>query len=295
MNAPSAARPVLIGEALFDVFPDGSETLGGAPFNVAWHLQGFGCRPLFVTRVGDDDRGRLIVEKMRAWGMDTAGVQVDPARPTGEVRVTLANGQPSFQILPDRAWDHLEWAPIGQLLNEAHGALLYHGSLIARSPASREAVERLVAESGGLPFVDLNLRPPYWDDDYVHRAVARARWIKVNDDELRRLARGGGSLEVAARRLRASAKARWIAVTQGEEGAFLLDSQGRVHTERPPRVENFVDAVGAGDAFSAVLIVGALRGWPPDESLKRAVQFAACACGQRGAIGEDAAFYELPS
>ena len=36
------ARAIIFGEVLFDTFPDGTAVLGGAPFNVAWHLQGFG-------------------------------------------------------------------------------------------------------------------------------------------------------------------------------------------------------------------------------------------------------------
>jgi fructokinase len=48
---------VIFGEVLFDNFPD-KQVLGGAPFNVAWHLQGFGDNPLFISRVGDDSRGR---------------------------------------------------------------------------------------------------------------------------------------------------------------------------------------------------------------------------------------------
>ena len=51
-------RPLIIGEVLFDVMPDGTRVLGGAPFNVAWHLEAFGLRPLMITRVGADDIGR---------------------------------------------------------------------------------------------------------------------------------------------------------------------------------------------------------------------------------------------
>ena len=45
----SSAVPVVFGEVLFDIFPDGAKHLGGAPFNVAWHLQAFGDQPLFLS------------------------------------------------------------------------------------------------------------------------------------------------------------------------------------------------------------------------------------------------------
>ena len=51
-------HPCIFGEVLYDHFPDGQRVLGGAPFNVAWHLQAFGQAPRFVSRVGHDAEGR---------------------------------------------------------------------------------------------------------------------------------------------------------------------------------------------------------------------------------------------
>ena len=54
-------RPVIFGEVLYDCFPEGEVVPGGAPFNVAWHLQGFGQNPLFLSRVGSDEAaGRVL-------------------------------------------------------------------------------------------------------------------------------------------------------------------------------------------------------------------------------------------
>ena len=60
-------RPWIFGEVLFDCFPDGSRVLGGAPFNVAWHLQALGLEPLFLSRVGRDAAGREIRTAMGEW------------------------------------------------------------------------------------------------------------------------------------------------------------------------------------------------------------------------------------
>ena len=64
MPESEGKRPIVFGEVLFDTFPDGSAVLGGAPFNVAWHLQGFGLTPVFISRVGDDARGRQVLAAM---------------------------------------------------------------------------------------------------------------------------------------------------------------------------------------------------------------------------------------
>ncbi len=81
----SQQRPIIFGEVLYDTFPDDAAVLGGAPFNVAWHLQGFGLQPLFISRVGTDELGAQVIADMQAWGMDLRGVQRDsissPTRP----------------------------------------------------------------------------------------------------------------------------------------------------------------------------------------------------------------------
>jgi fructokinase len=149
-------RPLVFGEVLFDCFPDGSRVLGGAPFNVARHLRGLGLDPLFVSRVGTDDAGDEVGAAMRRWGMDQAGLQHDPSHPTGQVTVSIADGQPSYTILPDQAYDLI--APPGQ----APGiGLVYHGSLAVRRPESRRTLDGIIAGCTAPVFVDVNLREPW--------------------------------------------------------------------------------------------------------------------------------------
>jgi fructokinase len=57
-------------------------------------------------------------------------------------------------------------------------------------------------------------------------------------------------------------------------------------------VPHILDTVGAGDAFSAVFIVGLLREWEISLTLRRAHRFAAAICQIRGAIPEDKEFYK---
>ena len=104
----ASMRPLIVGEVLFDVMPGGTRVLGGAPFNVAWHLEAFGLRPLLITRVGVDESGDEVLAAMASWGMDTSAVQRDDAHPTGRVQVELEGGEPTFQILPNQAYDHLD-------------------------------------------------------------------------------------------------------------------------------------------------------------------------------------------
>jgi fructokinase len=284
-------RPILIGEVLFDCFPDGSRVLGGAPFNVAWHLQAMGMEPLLVSRVGNDALGDRIVTAMHEWGMDTAGIQRDPDHPTGTVEVTLEEG-PRFDIVPDRAWDAVDGRLASAALADVDGALLYHGTLITRSEISATAVQTVRAISGLPVFLDVNLRDPWWTPASVRRLLFGTRWLKLNADELDALedeTRDLGPPE----RLRA-ARTRYaldtVVLTRGDEGATAVSADGAIDGTAP-QPPTLVDTVGAGDAFSAVWIAGLLRGWPWRVTFDRAMAFASLVCGHRGAVIPDRGVY----
>ncbi len=287
----SASRvPVIIGEVLFDRFKDGTSVLGGAPFNVAWHLHAFGCEPLFISRIGRDDDGEQILERMAAWGMATRGVQQDPHLSTGEVIVEVQGGEPRYTIAPGRAYDLID---AGQL-PEVSAALLYQGTLVQRQASSREAVAALQAQLGVPIFMDLNLRTPWWSEALVRAQLERSDHVKLNLDELNLIASPqdlASSLESRAQCLLERYALKSLIITQGAAGAFALTSDGeRAHIAPQSRVD-VVDTVGAGDAFAAVLIVGLLRGWPLEVRLQRAQAFASRIVAQRGATALDPDLY----
>jgi fructokinase len=277
------AHPAIFGEVLFDCFPDGSRVLGGAPFNVAWHLQAFGEAPLFVSRVGDDEPGRRILAAMDRWGMNSSGLQTDPEHLTGEVHVSLQDGEPSYDIVNDRAFDHIDRAA----LPNASISLVYHGSLALRSKRSARALDGLLETTGAPVFIDVNLRSPWWSYETLEARLTQARWAKLNHDELKLLAGGNGDTEALALRLIERHALATVIVTLGEQGAMLMTNDAQtVHS--PELVSTtVVDTVGAGDAFSSVCILGLLHHWPPETLLTRAQAFACHVVTQRGATSED--------
>jgi len=290
-------QPVIYGEVLFDHFPDGSSVLGGAPFNVAWHLAGFGFEPLLITRVGDDPQGEAVLRAMERWGMDTNGVQLDAEHATGAVNVSLAKGQPSFDIVADQAYDHIARDAARDALSRCSPALLYHGTLAARSPESRDTLAALRADTALPVFVDVNLRPPWWDARRLASLIQGARWVKLNDAELAELHPDEPSAEhgssAGARVLLSRFGAETVILTRGAEGAEVVTADEMLRGSPAP-VEALIDAVGAGDAFSAVFIAGILSGWSAAKTLERALRFASAVCGIRGATTSDRALYDVP-
>jgi fructokinase len=97
-----------IGEVLWDRLPSGPKP-GGAPMNVALHLNAIGQQVALASRVGDDEPGKELISFLEKSGLSTEFVQVDKSLQTSEVLVHLdTNNNATYEICEPVAWDHLE-------------------------------------------------------------------------------------------------------------------------------------------------------------------------------------------
>jgi len=285
-------RPLVFGEVLFDHFPDGTSVLGGAPFNVAWHLQGFGLAPLLISRVGVDAQGDEVLDAMTDWGLDITGVQRHLERPTGKVSISLFAGQPTFEILADQAYDLVDpERAVKTVGNETFG-LLYHGTLALRDKVSRTALAHLSAATEAPIFMDVNLRTPWYDRATVAAALDGARWAKLNDAELAELSPVKGDVETMASALATQHDLEAVVATLGADGAVWVDREGIVASAQPVRSTDIIDTVGAGDAFASVCITGLFHDWSPERILRSAHGFAVQICAIRGATAHNPMLYQ---
>jgi len=204
--------------------------------------------------------------------------------------VCNASFRPSFRIRwlldPDRVLDH---AVLLQRLGEvgAEDAAL---GVIARLQVHMDA--KVAGESG----VAVNLRAPWWNASDIPSILRRARWVKLNDDELAIIAGIFGcqadDLMEMARYVRETCDIHLLIVTRGARGAVALDESGKAFSVAPEGSNReIVDTVGAGDAFSAMIIMGLLHGWSLPVMMEKAQAFAGRICGLRGAIATDSDFY----
>lgn len=279
----------IFGEVLFDCFPDGESKLGGAPFNVAWHLQAMGDSPNFISRIGKDALGDKIFSEMQEWGMKTAMLQRDLAHPTGRVNVTIKDDEPSYDIAEGSAWDFIDYPAVTDL--PAKG-LFYHGSLAARSETSQQTLQKLTENPDYDIFVDVNLRSPWWQKDDVYHWLEQARWVKLNQHELAELGFRSADLHQDMTRMHTHFHLDQLIVTCGEKGAIVRDTEGEFHLVKPESVTKVVDSVGAGDAFTATYIHGLLNDWDTNKTLHQAQAFASKVVGLRGATTKDKKIYQ---
>lgn len=284
-----AAGLYILGEVLYDRFPDGQSILGGAPFNVAWHLQALGDKPQFISRVGEDDLGDKVLGAMQDWGMDRTMMQTDNIHPTGQVTVSFENGEPSYDIVNNCAYDFIA---ADQLLQDIHEGILYHGSLSLRNRVSYSAYEKLISFKNLRVYLDVNLRSPWWNIETIMNMIPRATWLKLNVDELEKIAGDDGNIKEQITRLQSRYDIEQVIVTRGKEGALIRTASGKWYSKSPAKVESIVDTVGAGDAFSAMYLHGLLAGLDVMENLQRSQAFAGKIVGVRGATTSDSSFYK---
>ncbi|HEX5538739.1 MAG TPA: carbohydrate kinase [Methylophilaceae bacterium] len=286
---------VLFGEVLIDVFPDGN-VLGGAPFNVARHLRALGLYPVLISRTGNDELRDNVIRTMTDFDMDTTGIQSDPLHPTGQVAVHIDENQHRFEILDNQAYDFIHPA-ISRLVGmSVQPELVYFGTLAQRHGVSRRALSALLRSLNRPSILDLNLRKPWYDTQILNRSLERADIVKMSNEELATLAktlrlRGTNEKSQAAALIRKYQLDR-VLVTCGKRGAWVIDREGmQAEDHSAGEAVELVDTVGAGDAFTAVFMVGTLLGWPTQRTLMRANRFAAAICGIRGAIPHNQDFY----
>lgn len=278
----------IFGEVLFDHFPDGSRVPGGAPFNVSWHLQAFGQSPRFISRIGSDPAGHEIAALMDAWGMTREALQIDDKHPTGSIQPMLSDGELHYEIVENCAFDFIDEA----LLEEGNTqGILYHGSLAARNPIARAALQAIKASHQGKVFIDANLRPPWWDPLTLLPLLDDADWVKLNEDELAVLCPESDGLEAAMLSFCELFDLETLIVTRSEEGAVACDSSRKFVDLKSPEISTAIDTVGADEAFAAILLLGLSRQWPLKTTLERAQSFACAVAGRRGATIADKEFY----
>lgn len=292
---PGKNKPLIFGEVLFDIFENMREVIGGAPFNVAWHLQGFGLKPVFVSRVGADERGEHVKELMGKWGMSTKGIQTDTSFPTGKVTVTIKKREPHFQIQAGMAYDFIDEGLIGESIIQEQSSVLYHGTLALRNGFSRKALHKLKRKSAASVFFDVNLREPWWEKKLLITELDNAARVKCNEDELRKIAEilqiNHSDLDEPAFKIVQKFNLEALYITRGKQGAYAIGKNKLKTITRGIKAPNIIDTVGAGDAFSSVLILGLIKNWTINETMNRANDFAAHICQLQGATVDDPLLY----
>ena len=269
-----------IGEILWDNLPSGAKP-GGAPMNVALHLNRIGQKVSISSKVGNDEQGKKLLAFLEDSGLRTDLI------PTSEVFVHLdENNNATYEICEPVAWDNLVLTD--SLISQAKSSgLIIYGTLASRNPETRKTILRLL-ENDVVKLIDVNLRQPYDTREIVEQLILKSDIVKLNDEELGVFGQWYNKHkhdeESLVRWFAEEFNSKMVIVTKGDKGA-LLYSDG-VFYEHPGFKVNAVDTVGAGDAFLAGFIAALLEEKTNDKALEFACAAGAFVASKAGATPE---------
>lgn len=305
----SATQVAIAGEALIDLIarPDGAfePCLGGAVYNLSRAIRRQGVGTTYLNPFSADRFGRALARQMQADGVRLARPQPVPETTSLAVVSLNEQGHPDYAFYREGVADRqvsaeslnaecaalpaLQCVCTGGLALDARDASVYLPWLVAQRAAGR-----CVA-------VDANLRPSVMPDLPAYRAhvlqvLAQAHLVKVSDEDLAHLELPGANPLAQAESLMGQLDAAWLALTLGEQGAWLLARDGRRWSARESQALAVVDTVGAGDSFFAGLLCSLLQqgpDWtqsakvadaPAQQALRHALACASLCVRQRGCV-----------
>lgn len=281
-----------IGEILYDVYPD-RKRLGGAPFNFIYHVWKILGKANFISKVGNDENGKEILQYLSSMNFNTDYITIDNEHPTGTVNVRLdENKIPHFTISPKCSYDYITLNEKTIKLIDEHTDILYFGTLSQRSEISRKTINSLFGKNIKY-FCDLNLRHNFFSKDMIEKALNVSNIIKINYDEFKKIIELFDlniKDELAIKQLSENYKIELLCITFGAEGALLYKQNE--FSKYKADVKDIIDTVGAGDAYSAILCIGYLYGFNLSDINKLANEFAVDICMFEGAIPSDDSIYE---
>ena len=272
------------GEVVWDIFPSGP-CFGGAPANFACHAAELGADSFLIGAVGEDELGAKALAELKKYGVDVTHVS-RIGHPTGNVCVSLVDGEPQYEISSEVAWDFCEWTAGLELMAPGVDAVCF-GTLFQRSSVSRETLNRFLAltREDCLRVFDVNLRQQFWTNDIIVDSLNAANVLKLNRDELPIVAAAAGisgSVDVAVDELLRAFKLQMIALTRGSAGSLLATATRR--DSIAAEAVEVVDAVGAGDAFTACVTMGMLHNLDLPVINRLASKLASRVCEHSGAV-----------
>ena len=282
-----------LGEILWDIFPD-SAKFGGAPANFACSAAGLKSIPAEVcmlSAVGNDALGQQAIQSLLGHNVCTDAIQQN-AKATGQVNVTIdQHGSASYEFAADTAWDNLKWSDDFASLAANADAVCW-GTLGQRSKHSQKVIQQFVSSTNPecLRVLDINLRSPFWNESLLKESLPMANILKCNEEELVVLSKifdMSGDDHSILLQIQKRFGMKLVALTRGSRDSILVHETGatrQTETSQLPSIPTeVVDTVGAGDCFTAAIVLGMLGNMKLTDLHRWACQASAYVCSQAGA------------
>jgi 2-dehydro-3-deoxygluconokinase len=283
MEATQSGRVITAGETMALVVPTSPGRLrhatnlvlsiGGAESNVAIGLARLGIPATWLSALGEDELGELVLHRLRAEGVDTSAVRRLSDRPTGlylreevagRLRVYYYRSGSAAATLSPNAFDP----------SIVQGAAFLHLSGITGA-LSQECADFLhwaattAREAGVRVSYDVNYRSRLWGPSAAQAATEAllplVDVLFVGDEELHAL--WASEIDEALEHLTEAGPTE-VMVKLGARGCVALINGERLASAGFQARQ--IDPIGAGDAFAAGYLAASLWGWSPEKRLQTA-------------------------
>lgn len=284
MKQEKKALCIGLGEVLFDLLPDGPK-LGGAPANFAYAARALGMDGRIISAVGDDELGKEAERLLSDKGLPGILPVVD--RPTGNVLVTFhGKGIPSYEFAAQPAYECVPYTEELQKL-AAETDICCFGTMAQWGKTTHETILRFLdaMRPESWRIFDVNLRGHFYNEEIIERSLRRVNAVKCNEQELPILAEYAGLPAASADTYQEYLEQLGVHCFMYTEGAkqSTVYYKGEKSILSTPK-DDVVDTVGAGDSFTAALIVSLHKGLPLSKAHERAIAVSTFVCTQHGGM-----------
>lgn len=266
----SKNKVVALGELLIDFTENGTSEQGnplleanpgGAPCNVLAMLTKLGVSTAFIGKVGKDQFGKMLRQKIEAMGIDARHLYEDEKIHTTLAFVhTYEDGDRDFSFYRNPGADMMltEDEIPDSLIQTAD--IFHFGTLSMTHEGVRNATKRAVAvaqKAGCLISFDPNLRPPLWDSleeakEQTAYGLEHCNILKISDNEVQWFT-GKEDYDEGIRMIQEKYMIPLIVLSMGKEGSRAYYGKSRVE-EKPFLQERTIETTGAGDTFGACIL-----------------------------------------
>ncbi|BEP15802.1 sugar kinase [Acidothermaceae bacterium B102] len=246
----------------------------GAPAIFIDQVARLGTPAAIVSRVGDDDFGRVNLDRLSADGVDISGIEIAKGEATGSAFVRYRpDGSRAFVYnIVHSATGKLVPTPAAEVLMDSCDHLHVMGTALSApglADVARQAITRIKARGGTLSF-DPNLRPEILDSPGLRAALdevlAQTDLFLPSGEEIYLFTEAATEPE-AVEELLARGIGE-IVVKRGDQGSSHFSRNAR--TDMPPLTVDEVDPTGAGDCFGGAFVSLWLAGASPAVALRYA-------------------------
>jgi 2-dehydro-3-deoxygluconokinase len=300
----SSGRVVALGEAMLRLATQPGDRLrnarfvecgvAGAEFNVVMGLGHLGVLATWISAVPDTPLGWRVADELATAGVSLEGLAFVPDGRLGLFFVEMGDNPRPTHVLYDRkdsAFSRLK-SFSRDLLKGAAFAVV-SGITPGLGAVSRSLAREFIAEAiacGAALCVDVNYRSLLWSPDAARNAIAEliapARIVICREHDARLVFGCHGSVEAVLHEFVETwtPAALLTILTLGSDGSLLFDARKHTVHAEPAIPARVMDRFGVGDAFTAGLLWGLLRGWEPEKAHRAATALAALKCSIKGDI-----------